>query len=111
VLDHITSRWGLLVLLSLQEGTKRFGELRRDLGGVSERMLAKTLQDLEGDGLVSRTDHQIVPPKVEYALSRLGSGAAEELRRLADWIEINLVDIATHWPEGRPTIVCGARDS
>jgi DNA-binding HxlR family transcriptional regulator len=71
---------------------------------------AKTLQDLEGDGLVIRTDHRLVPPKVEYRLSPLGMGAAEELRRLADWIEINLVAIASHWPEDKQTILCGARE-
>jgi DNA-binding HxlR family transcriptional regulator len=111
VLDHLTSRWGLLVLLSLQEGTKRFAELRRVIGGVSARMLAKTLQYLEGDGLIVRTDHRLVPPKVEYALSLLGNGAAEQLRRLADWIESNLAGIAAHWPEDRQSIVCGARDA
>lgn len=90
VLKHVTSRWGVLVLMVLEKGTHRFSELRRAIGGISERMLAQTLQWLEGDGLVVRVAHEVVPPHVEYSLTPLGREAAEKVRDLADWIEVNL---------------------
>lgn len=90
VLKHVTSRWGVLVLIVLQGRTHRFGELRRAVGGVSERMLAQTLQWLEADGLVHRVAFDVVPPHVEYSLTELGAEAASKVRSLADWIEINL---------------------
>lgn len=91
VLQHVTSRWGTLVLLALLAGgTLRFSELRRRVGGVSERMLAQTLQVLEGDGLISRHAHQVVPPHVDYALTPLGAEAAVRVLALAGWIETNL---------------------
>ena len=102
VLKHVTSRWGILVLISLQSGTQRFSELRRRIGGVSERMLSQTLQWLEGDGLVVRKAYQIVPPHVEYTLTPLGHQAAEKVRDLADWIEISFPQIARYWEERRP---------
>ena len=105
VLDHVTSRWGVLVLLALEGGTRRFGELRRLVGGVSERMLAQTLRSLEGDGLVDRVAYEVVPPHVEYSLTPLGREAAERVRALADWIETSLPRIARAWGErdgGRP---------
>lgn len=90
VLRHLTSRWGVLVLLALQPGTLRFAQLRRAVDGVSERMLAQTLQWLEEDGMVTRTAHAVVPPHVDYALTPLGHEAADRVRNLADWIEENL---------------------
>lgn len=90
VLKHLTSRWGVLVLIALLPGTRRFSELRRKIGGVNERMLAQTLQWLEKDGMVERHDYKTVPPHVEYSLSPLGREAAVKVRDLADWIEINL---------------------
>ena len=99
VLKHVTSRWGVLVLLALEGGTHRFSGLRHAIGGVSERMLAQTLQWLEGDGLVSRVAYEVVPPHVEYSLTPLGSEAAEKVRALADWIEASLPRIAESWDE------------
>jgi DNA-binding HxlR family transcriptional regulator len=96
VLKHVTSRWGVLVLIALTGGTRRFSALRRMVGGVSERMLAQTLQWLERDGLVDRIAHQIVPPHVEYSLTPLGREAAEKVTTLADWIEVNMPRIAGH---------------
>src|SRR3982751_5953417 len=96
VLAHMTSRWGVLVLIALEGGTRRFGELRRVGGGVSERMLARTLQWLEGDGLVDRVAYQVVPPHVEYSLTPLGREAAEKVRSLADWIEVSLPQIPSN---------------
>jgi DNA-binding HxlR family transcriptional regulator len=97
VLKHVTSRWGVLVLIALEGGTRRFSELRRAIGGVSERMLAQTLQWLEGDGLVDRVAYEVVPPHVEYSLTPLGREAAARVRALADWIESSLPQIAETW--------------
>lgn len=91
VLGHITSRWGTLVLIVLLERTHRFSELRRAIGGVSEKMLAQTLDALAYDGLVLRVAQQVVPPHVEYSLTPLGREAALRLEQLVDWIE-------THFP-------------
>ncbi|AEQ52624.1 winged helix-turn-helix transcriptional regulator [Pelagibacterium halotolerans] len=89
VLKHVTSQWGVLVLIVLEGGTHRFSELRRKIGGVSERMLAQALQLLEADGFVLRRTYPVVPPHVEYSLTPLGEEVAEKVRILADWIEIN----------------------
>ena len=90
VLQHVTSRWGVLVLVALLGGTHRFSELRRKVGGVSEKMLAQTLQWLESDGFVLRTAYAVVPPRVEYSLTPLGQQVGERVETLADWIEGNL---------------------
>jgi DNA-binding HxlR family transcriptional regulator len=93
VLQNVTSRWGVLVLVALMAGTYRFSELRRKIGGVSEKMLAQTLQALEADGFVLRTARPVVPPHVEYSLTRMGQEVAREVESLADWIEGNLYRI------------------
>jgi DNA-binding HxlR family transcriptional regulator len=93
VLQNVTSRWGVLVLVALMAGTYRFSELRRKIGGVSEKMLAQTLQALEADGFVLRTACPVVPPHVEYSLTRMGQEVAREVESLADWIEGNLYRI------------------
>jgi DNA-binding HxlR family transcriptional regulator len=90
VLKHVTSQWGVLVMLVLETRMHRFSELRRAIGGVSERMLALTLRWLEDDGLVERKAYEVVPPHVEYRLTPIGVEAAEKLRGLADWIETNM---------------------
>jgi DNA-binding HxlR family transcriptional regulator len=97
VLKHLTSRWGVLVLIALLTRTHRFGELRRKVSGVSERMLAQTLQWLEADGMVERKSYPVVPPHVEYRLSPLGREAAKKVRGLADWIEISMPRISKSW--------------
>lgn len=95
ILKHVTSRWGVLVLVALRGGTHRFSELRRKISGVSERMLAQTLQWLEADGLVLRESFPVVPPHVEYSLTPLGQEAAEKVEVLADWIEGKLPQLMT----------------
>lgn len=97
VLKHVTSRWGVLVLIALEGRTLRFSQIRRKIGGVSERMLAQTLQWLERDGIVRRVAFDVVPPHVEYSLSPLGIEAAERVRLLADWIETSLPRILENW--------------
>jgi DNA-binding HxlR family transcriptional regulator len=89
VLDHVTSKWGVLVLLSLAHQTLRWGELRRQIEGISEKMLASTLRTLEGDGLVHRESYPEVPPRVEYSLTPLGRELAERMLPLMDWIHDN----------------------
>lgn len=87
VLDHVTSKWGTLVILALAEGEAlRWGELRRRAEGVSEKMLAQTLRMLEADGLVHREARPVVPPHVEYSLTARGSELAERMVPLMDWI-------------------------
>lgn len=97
VLRRLTGRWGMLVLWALAEGPQRFGSLRRQVGGISERMLAQTLQGLETDGLVLRHDFGTVPPHVEYALTPLGHEAAARVDALLSWIESSLHRIAQGW--------------
>ena len=99
VLRHISSRWGALVLIALEGRTRRFSELRRAIGGVSERMLSQTLQWLESDGLVSRMAFDVVPPHVEYSLTPFGREAAQHVCVLAEWIETKLPQIAHGWSE------------
>jgi DNA-binding HxlR family transcriptional regulator len=90
VLKHVTSRWGVLLLVALMDGTQRFSELRRKVGGISEKMLAQTLQWLEQDGFVQRIAHPVVPPHVEYRLTPLGEEIGRKVGELADWIEGNM---------------------
>ena len=90
ILKHVTNRWGGLVLVALLLGTHRFSDLRRKLSGVSEKMLAQTLQTLEADGFVMRVSYPMVPPHVEYSLTSLGAELAKQVELLVDWIEINL---------------------
>ncbi|MGC9380214.1 winged helix-turn-helix transcriptional regulator [Streptomyces sp. MH13] len=87
VMEHITSRWGTLALIALLDRSYRFSELRREIGGVSEKMLAQTLQTLERDGLVHRDAKPVIPPRVDYSLTDLGREAAEQVRGLARWAE------------------------
>ena len=90
ILDHMTSRWGALVLVLLLERTHRFSELARRIGGVSEKMLSQTLQVLEADGFVLRTVCATVPPNVEYSLTELGRDGAAHVAALTDWVNAML---------------------
>ncbi|MDT0167270.1 helix-turn-helix domain-containing protein [Actinotalea sp. AC32] len=101
VLDHVTSKWGVLVLVALADGTARWGELRRAIEGISEKMLAATLRTLEADGFVRRTAHPEVPPRVEYSLEPRGEELVARLLPLMDWIVENADDIVG----GRPQAV------
>ncbi|MER6631067.1 helix-turn-helix domain-containing protein [Streptomyces sp. NPDC000987] len=87
VLEHVTSRWGVLVLIHLLDRPHRFSELRRAIGRVSEKMLTQTLQTLERDGLVHRDAKPVIPPRVDYSLTGLGREAAEQVRALAEWTQ------------------------
>ena len=90
VLVHMTGKWNVLLLIALRDGTMRFAELRRKVNGVSERMLAKSLQQLERHHLLIRRSYPVVPPHVEYTLTPLGREAADRIAGLTDWIEENV---------------------
>jgi len=92
ILKHVTSRWGVLLLVALGDGAQRFGELRRKVGGISEKMLAQTLVWLEQDGFVQRIAHTAAP-RVEYRLTPLGEEISGKLGELAEWIEGNMAGI------------------
>ncbi|MFG3018023.1 winged helix-turn-helix transcriptional regulator [Streptomyces sp. NPDC048254] len=93
VLEHVTSRWGVLVLIELLDRPHRFSELRRAIGRVSEKMLTQTLQTLERDGLVHRDAKPVIPPRVDYSLTDLGREAARQVRDLALWTERRMADV------------------
>ncbi|MFI5798614.1 winged helix-turn-helix transcriptional regulator [Streptomyces sp. NPDC051677] len=93
VMEHVTSRWGTLVLIALLERSYRFGELRREIGRVSEKMLTQTLQTLERDGLVHRDAKPVIPPRVDYSLTDLGREAADQVRSVALWAERRMTAI------------------
>jgi DNA-binding HxlR family transcriptional regulator len=91
ILAHLTGRWGSLIATALRkDGTLRFSELRDRIEGISEKMLAQTLRDLENDGLVSRLSRGTVPPHVEYSLTPMGEGAAMHVEALVNWVESNV---------------------
>lgn len=90
VLGRVGDRWSVLVVISLTRyGTLRFNELKKTLG-ISQRMLSLTLKELERDGLVSRTYHPTVPPKVEYTLTEMGQSFREPVNALGQWAMENL---------------------
>lgn len=93
VLINVTSRWGVLVLVALLDGKQRFNELKRKIGGISDKMLSQTLQVLEADGFVLREVLPVVPPHVDYSLSQTGVEIAHHVEALTDWIEANLGDV------------------
>ncbi|WP_116109895.1 winged helix-turn-helix transcriptional regulator [Amycolatopsis ruanii] len=93
VLEHVTGRWGTLALAALAEGPFRFNALRRKVDGVSEKMLAQTLQALERDGFVHREAEPTIPPRVEYSLTPLGAEVAGRLRELIVLVEGRVQDV------------------
>lgn len=94
ILDRIADKWSLQVIALLDRRSLRFTELRRMIDGVSQRMLTRTLRHLERDGLVSRTVHATVPPRVDYALTPLGGTLHATIRALVTWTEEHQGEIA-----------------
>ena len=93
VLDTIADRWATLIIDLLAAGPRRFGELRRAIGGISQKMLTQTLRTLERDGLVRRTVYATTPPSVEYALTPLGQTLIEPLGALTAWSVQHIADV------------------
>jgi DNA-binding HxlR family transcriptional regulator len=93
VLDHVTSKWGVLILLALSEGEQRWSDLRRRAEGISEKMLAQTLKTLERDGLVRRDAQTVIPPRVDYSLTERGYELSALLVPLVAWAFENAEDI------------------
>ncbi|MBT2566757.1 helix-turn-helix transcriptional regulator [Arthrobacter sp. ISL-85] len=93
LLDHITSKWGVLILIALSEGEQRWSDLRRRAEGISEKMLAQTLKTLERDGLVSRNAQPVIPPRVDYSLTERGYELSALLVPLVAWAFDNADEI------------------
>jgi DNA-binding HxlR family transcriptional regulator len=94
ILDRIADKWSLLVIALLDRRSLRFTELKRQIDGVSQRMLTRTLRHLERDGLVRRTVHAVVPPRVDYELTGLGTSLHETIQALVTWTETHQREIA-----------------
>lgn len=96
VLTLVGDKWTVMIVMVLTERPRRFNDMKRTIGGISQQMLTRTLKALERDGLVSRTVHPTVPPQVEYALTDLGRSLAEPLRALGSWAGAHLEQIDTN---------------
>ncbi|KOU00399.1 HxlR family transcriptional regulator [Streptomyces rimosus subsp. pseudoverticillatus] len=94
ILDRVADKWSLLVIALLDRRTLRFTELRREVDGISQRMLTVTLRQLERDGLVRRTVHPVVPPRVDYELTPLGATLHDTIQALVTWTEVHQSEIA-----------------
>ena len=94
VLDHVASRWAVLILTGVRDGPLRFSELHAKIEGISEKMLAQTLRTLVRDGLIVRTVHPSTPPMVSYGLTGLGDGITQLLHGLMSWIGEHAADVS-----------------
>ncbi|MEU1887872.1 helix-turn-helix domain-containing protein [Micromonospora sp. WMMD987] len=93
VIDRIGDRWSVLVVLTLATGSRRYGELATRIDGISQKMLTQTLRGLERDGLVTRTVHASVPPRVDYALTDLGHSLRDLVSGLESWATTHLAEV------------------
>lgn len=93
LLDRIGDRWTVLVVGALADGPLRYSEIARRVDGVSQKMLTQTLRTLEHDGLVSRTVHPVIPPRVDYELTDAGRSLQEPLRALEEWAKAHMADV------------------
>jgi DNA-binding HxlR family transcriptional regulator len=96
LLDLIGGKWAILILCCLQQGPVRSGELKRSVGGISQKMLTQTLRELERNGLVHRVSHPEVPPRVEYSLTTLGASLSGVARELEQWLVEHYSTILSH---------------
>jgi DNA-binding HxlR family transcriptional regulator len=93
VLDMVGDKWSLLVVRNLRQGSRRFTELKRDIDGISQRMLTVTLRSLERDGILTRTVHNVMPPHVSYELTPMGKSLREAAAPLLEWSITHLAHI------------------
>jgi DNA-binding HxlR family transcriptional regulator len=93
VLSLIGDKWTVMIVLTLIERPRRFNDIKRTIGGISQQMLARTLRALERDGMVARTVHPTVPPQVEYALTDLGCSLAAPIQALGYWAGAHIAEI------------------
>ena len=100
VLDHVSSKWGVLILVALADGPQRWSDLRRRAQGVSEKMLAQTLKTLTADGFISREAQPVIPPRVDYSLTPRGAELVTHLRPLLQWISEHAEEIMEEQPSG-----------
>ena len=96
ILGAMGDKWTILTIAMLAAGPRRFNELKRLIGGISQQMLTRTLRALERDGMVTRKVHPTVPPQVEYGLTKLGTSLAVPLMELATWVLDHLSEIEAH---------------
>jgi len=107
ILNRVGDKWSVMVIDRLGQGSHRFSELRRDIEGITGRMLTVTLRGLERDGLVSRTIHPMIPPRVDYELTPMGRTLLQTIEQLIDWADSHVAAIhaaqatydAKHTPE------------
>src|SRR5438045_8883099 len=104
VLDRIAAKWTAIVIQLLSKKTMRYAELHREIGGISQKMLTQTLRSLERDGLVERKVYPVVPPRVEYSLSRPGRTLIEPFRGLCRWSEKHLAALQANRPRAKAKI-------
>mgnify|MGYP004500577535 CR=1 FL=1 len=103
----IAGKWKPLILYFLRQGPNRYGELKRAVRGVSDKVLIQQLKELEADEIVKRTDYQEVPPRVDYSLTPIGRSLAEALEPLCNWGTQNMAEVSRvlaereRWSEGR----------
>ncbi len=109
VLDRIADKWTALIIRVLTDGTHRYAELQRQIGGISQKMLTQTLRSLERDGLVRRTIYPVVPPKVEYALTPLGRTLIEPLQAICKWSEKHLPELEANRARGARSVTAQPR--
>ncbi|SBT51434.1 winged helix-turn-helix transcriptional regulator [Micromonospora auratinigra] len=93
VLDRIGDRWSVLIVLTLADGDRRYGELAGRIDGISQKMLTQTLRGLERDGIVTRTVRASVPPRVDYALTDLGRSLVDLVAGLEVWATTHLAEV------------------
>ncbi len=94
VLARVGDKWSVLIIMLLGDGPKRFNQIKRMVGGISQRMLTLTLRGLERDGLVRRTQFPTIPPRVEYELTQLGRSLREAVKPLGEWAKAHVKHIA-----------------
>jgi DNA-binding HxlR family transcriptional regulator len=96
IIEKIADKWTILVIDTLRtQGEMRFSRLRDEIGGVSQKMLTKTLRQLERDGLVTRYVHPVIPPRVDYQLTPLGGSLLKKICGIWDWVETNMGEMET----------------